>query len=553
MAGFSSLESLEFLFQKKSSISNQISPHAAFNPASAVGGAQGFIPQIAPDQQPKKRKIYLDYNTIYRLWDPTQIVLTIAKLKEKGFEFAFIQKGEGENIFASSIEDKAEGDKKYDYKFKDKNGKEIGIFELSDDHIKENFSKLDHEKSIERLGLVRDESIILSFEQFDQIHKVFTQEHWDDKERVSVRSSLSYGFLDGVLEKSQSYDDILHLISNETNQFFIPDYLKDLLTHEDFNIADTDTFLALEKLKELKNNNFESILHDIKNEKTLEALFDKISSYSFFKNDDAQDNKAKIIMQKSILKELWFKCSDFETVVSRAKTLDEFKDKTPHDIATSIYEDLSPILSNHILLTPEPLSFDILERCPEKNVLDIFNFIRAGNILTFSVIAEQRKKETSFGEKIKVKFAPNADGESFEFSLKLSDKEHKHSLTLLHFIEIFSNPEINQQFNLTEQFGDKIIDLLKKKTLSEICFLTSSNNSNFLEQLNDGQKKQFLDLLHDQVKTKNCLDSIKKEDAVSVLLILQYHLDQPEILKFAKSVLKQTRGVKIIYFSVPSN
>ena len=263
MAGFSSLESLEFLFQKKSSISNQISPHAAFNPASAVGGAQGFIPQIAPDQQPKKRKIYLDYNTIYRLWDPTQIVLTIAKLKEKGFEFAFIQKGEGEKIFASSIEDGAEGDKKYDYKFKDKNGKEIGIFELSDDHIKENFSKLDHEKSIERLGLVRDESIILSFEQFDQIHKVFTQEHWDDKERVSVRSSLSYGFLDGVLEKSQSYDDILHLISNETNQFFIPDYLKDLLTHEDFNIADTDTFLALEKLKELKNNNFESILHDM--------------------------------------------------------------------------------------------------------------------------------------------------------------------------------------------------------------------------------------------------------------------------------------------------
>jgi hypothetical protein len=54
----SDLESLDFLFQKKSSIRAQISPHAAFNPASAVAGAEGFRSQITPDQKPQKRKIY---------------------------------------------------------------------------------------------------------------------------------------------------------------------------------------------------------------------------------------------------------------------------------------------------------------------------------------------------------------------------------------------------------------------------------------------------------------------------------------------------------------
>ena len=269
----------------------------------------------------------------------------------------------------------------------------------------------------------------------------------------------------------------------------------------------------------------------------MEALFDKIPSLSFFSDDSDRDTEAKIIMQKSILKELWFKCSDFEAVVNRAKTLDEFRGKTPHDIADLIYKDSPSTLTNHILLTPEPPSFDILERCPEKSVLDIFESKRPDfHIRIFSVIAEQRKKETSFGEKIEVNFilGSDADDESFEFSLKLSDKEHKYSLKLSHFIELFSNPEINQQFNLTDEFGDKIIDLLKEKPLLEICFLTSSDNSNFFEQLNDAQKKQFLDLLN----TENCLESIKKEDvATTVLLILQHHLDQPEILQFAKSVL----------------
>ena len=195
MTASSSLESLEFLFQKQPLLSKQISPHAPFAVASAVNGEEAFRSQLTPDQAPKKRKILLDFNSCFRLSNPNEMALEIAKLKNEGFEVAFIlQKTNGE-IFESPIEDKAEGDKKYDYKFKDKNGNEKSIFELSDQFIRENFSKLDHETSIEKLNLTRDESIILSNEQFDEVDKIFKQEYWANKERDGSNSALSYSLL----------------------------------------------------------------------------------------------------------------------------------------------------------------------------------------------------------------------------------------------------------------------------------------------------------------------------------------------------------------------
>lgn len=99
MTGSASLESLEFLFQKKSSISKQISPHAPLAVASAVNGEEAFQSQLAPDQKPKKRKILLDFNSCYRLWDPIEMALEIAKLKQEGFEVAFILKGKKKGKF----------------------------------------------------------------------------------------------------------------------------------------------------------------------------------------------------------------------------------------------------------------------------------------------------------------------------------------------------------------------------------------------------------------------------------------------------------------------
>jgi hypothetical protein len=541
-----SLESLEFLFQKRSQSRNQISPHAQFAVASVVNGQDPFRSQTAPDQAPKKRKILLDFNSCYRLWNPNEMALEIAKLKDEGFEVAFIlKKDDEEDIFESSIEDKAEGDKKYDYKFKDKNGDDKSIFELSDKFIKENFSKLDHEKSIEKLSLVRDESIILSFEQFDEVDKIFKQEYWGDEKRVSVKTSWSYSFFEGDVEYP-SYDSVVDSFKTNDTDDENRNKLKNLLTHEDFNIEDKKTLEALNNLFKLTDHGYRSLIMSIKNEKTLEALFDKIPSQT-------ADRELKISMQKKILKKIWFKCSNFEDVVRKAQTLDEFKNKSLQGIATSLYEkDQDFLFANH--LKSEPVfSFDILERYQGGNALNIFkaeydyNSV-LDNITIIYIIAQQQINQTSFGEKIKVNFAlsKNKTQDNFiEFSLQLAESDHKQSLSLSNFINIFSDSKINQNFNLAEQFGDAIITSLKSQSLSKICELCNCNG--FVQQLNDNQKTQFLDLLQNKIENAS-VSTIENQDIDIVLITLQHFLDRPKILVFAKSMISNSKK-NILNFS----
>ena len=59
---------------------------------------------------------------------------------------------------------------------------------------------------------------------------------WDDKERVSVRSSLSYDFLDGALKKLESYESIVASIAREKMPSLIYYELINLFKHDDFNI-----------------------------------------------------------------------------------------------------------------------------------------------------------------------------------------------------------------------------------------------------------------------------------------------------------------------------
>ena len=516
MTASSSLESLEFLFQKRSQTSNQISPHAPFAVASAVNGGEAFQSQLAPDQASKKRKILLDYNSCYRLWNPNEMALEIAKLKQEGFEVAFILKGKKEGeILESLIEDKAEPGKKYDYKFKDKEGNDKSIFELSDQFIEENFSTLDHETSIEKLGLVRDESIILSYEQFDKVDKIFKQEYWANKERDGSNSALSYS----LLKKPESYNNILteHSIKS----------LVEFFNHKEFNKNHyTETSKIRTSLKNFHNYTTTLAFLSRLNEEKLVDLFDIFS-----------EDKESISIQKSILEKLWFECSNFENVVKKAKTLDEFKDKEAHEIATSILGN-SPSFWN---LISKPGSFDILERLSEESAFPIFTSnTDSYEISKYSVIAQQKINQTSFGEKIKVDFTllnNDAQGDFIEFSLQLSENKHKESLTLWSFIQIFSNPESNQQFNLTEQFGDAIIKSLETKDLLKFCdSFTSNSASNFLEQLNDNQKTRFLDLLQNKITNVDA-SSIIDDEKLRVLKTLQHFLDQPKILDFAKSIL----------------
>jgi len=506
--------SLNYLFQEQSSKEGQPLPNAPFSLTGAVSGGNAFASPLAPDQQPKKRKIYLDYASFYRLWRPEQLALIIAKLQQEEFEVAFIQNDVNGNIFASSIEDKAEGDNKYDYKFKDKNGKEIGIFELSDDYIKENFSKLDHEKSIERLGLVRDESIILSFEQFDQIHKVFTQERWDDK--LAIGSIIDYIV-------SENNKDII-LISEKFSL---------LLQHKDFDINDSRTLGALNHLaaKLVYNTNIENLFNKIEDVKILEDLFDKIPSLTFFEKELEQNEKAKINIQKTILEYLWYSSSNFEAVVNRAKTLDEFKSMSHEEIAESIDPEC---ITFSISINKGSYPADIFERIPKHKLAETtIDDLHFSYILT---IVKQKKDDISFD----FNFINHEGKNLIEITTNQEKNIANKKINLEKFIELFSNSEINQHFNLTERFGNDIINYLEQKNLLGICNSFSLNNhSNFLEQLNDNQKTQFIDLLKTKTSEEKASGSIDKIYKVKILSILQHHLDQPEILELTKSILKK--------------
>jgi len=513
--------SLDYLFQKESSTRSQALPNAPFSIVGAVNGGEAFTSPLAPDQRPKKRKIYLDYNSTYRLWRPEQIALTIAKLQQEDFEVAFIQNDVNGNIFASSIEDKAEGDSEYDYKFKDKNGKEISIFEFSEDFIKENFSKIDHEKSIERLGLVRDESVILNFEQFEQIYNFFAQEY--EKNKFTLNAEDEYrSHIDYITS------DINNDVALTYKRFSL------LLKHKDFDIDDSRTLEALNHLavKLQDQYNIENFLDEIKNEKILEALFDKIPSLSFFGDDVDRDKNAKIFIQKSILRKLWFKCSDFETVVSMAKTLDEYKGFNHEDIANSIYLEFNDFNSS---INSSQYPVDIFERCSIDNLFPSRYYndedLNFHYILT---IAKQKKDDISVDfnsenfdndNKIKITTSPQ---------MKIANKEFH----LQEFIRLFSNSEINQYFNLNERFGDIIIESFNQKTLLEICnSINYKDYPKFLEQLNKKQKTKFFDILFEKIEKNSHKLIYSEQESFIILGIIQHNLDQPKIAEFVENYL----------------
>ncbi len=521
------LEQLKFLFQHQPQLSKQASPHAPFAPTSAVDGDAGFRPLTSPSQKPKKKQIYLDFNSCYRLWNPIEMALEINKLKQEGFEVAVIlQKTNGE-IFASPIEDKAETGKKYDYKFKDKNGEDRSIFELSDEFIKENFSTLNHETSIEKLNLTRDESIILSFEQFDEVDKIFKQEYWDDAKKVSVRSSLSYSFFDGAVKKHKQYNDIVKEVINEKfkiekiDQKFI-----NILTHEDFNIEDQDTLDALKILISMCSRDFLSkTFKSIKNHETLEKLFYKIPDLKF-----------------EILEYLWFKHSDIEKVVSMAKSIDTFKDKDKNEIAESFF--LTNLKYNYGYLNNDTNpEFDICDRISDNYIKNnLIKFTDRHSIKSrLKKIAKQKKVETSFGQRITVDF--EYKNNEFIINLSFDGESKKVNLELFEFIPLFSDSDINQQFNLTTKFGDKIIELFKEKNeLAVFGFI--DDDSKFIEQLNENQKTQFLDFLKKNIDEKITNEKLKKPDALSLYLnsaikLLQHFVDQAEIAILVKTLISK--------------
>jgi|GEM_PF-2470552 len=530
---YSALGLPKYLFQEQSKTSPQISPDATFNPASAIGGSGGFVLQTAPNQQPKKKEIYLDYNSILRLKKPADVALAIAKLKEEGFEVAFIQNLENNNIFKSKIDDS---------KFKDKKGNSQNVFSLSDDFIKQNFSAQIHETSAKKLNLASDDSIILNYDQFKEISEILTQEHWVDEKKRDVISPLALSFLDVSVEKvnSQSYEKIVNSVYNNR---IVPGYtIQNLVDHKNFDITNSATIevfnFGLQRLN-IDNLNYEFVKYNFfesLDEKKLGDLFDASRLLAI-------EQEKIILLQKNILKQLWFKHSDFKKgVMDRVRTLDEFKDKSAYEIATSFFGD--SIIENSARALSTNYSLDISERYPEAG-LEVFKFL--GTHQGLSVITKQQKEKTAFGQKFEVSFTllSNESKDTQDFielrvSSPLQRQKYEQSLSLELFImKFFLNSEINQHFDLTEQFSDALIAKSKEQTAFEAF---KSYYPKIFEHLNEDQRKRFLD---DLLKKASSLDIDKiiettggyRSIFMPTISFAQNNLDKPGMKDLAETML----------------
>ena len=241
----------------------------------------------------------------------------------------------------------------------------------------------------------------------------------------------------------------------------------------------------------------------------------------------------------------------------RARTLEEFKDKTPHEIGISLHGDLENFSHKVANNLEKNYSLDISERYPEERNLEICKYLLDNwalnkTVKAFSILAKHQKENTTFGQKFEVNFtAENAQNNYKLFKYKVSGPEgkvaHEESLSLESFIELFSDSEINQHFGLTEQFGDALIANLKEQTGSDTFTtiqsgLSTSFYPKIIEQLNEDQRKRFLDDLLEKASSLD-IDHLINNNGnawsplTSLLLFAQDNLDKPKMKELAENML----------------
>lgn len=529
--------SLDYLFQKKTSNQEQNSPFDPFSVSDGIDGGKGFVSQTSPNQQPQRKKIFLDYNSTYSLFDSSQLALTIAKLQMEGFEVSFIFKTPEDDIVKKEVFD--------DLSVKNIDGKKISIFEFTDSFCNNFFSKIDRKESVKQLNLASDESIILSYDQFEKIHDICSKEHWDGELKESTKSHLSYNFLKGSVEPRKLYkkefDDFVSknpLPTEEnrlTNDFLLTTsssaFFDEVLSYEDFDVNYGKTFDYIKNL--MDKYCFKTIL--IKNTNTLIALFDKISS-----PDLVFEGNQKKYEQFEILKILWFAHPNFEEVVSRAKKFEGFEDEMLSEITDSYFlEKISKYFLKENQFPP-----DFFERLSNTKNTIIFDGLSR---LTTPILYQKKSKTLSEQDQAKITLEEQKlwNGKTelyFNFTYGSPQQiKLKTRLNLNEFMKLFANAELNQHFEITERFGDKIIENLKMKNLDEL-YLRFDNK--FWEQFNEGQKKQFLDYIKKEASSLDLEKTIKTPLSLflfSVFTTLSHFIDLPEAKNAIETILDKEK------------
>ncbi len=439
-----------YLYKKSPSASQQTSPDALFNPLNAIDGKQAFTSEFAPDQQLQKKQIFLNYKSFYRVADDTQErALIITKLKDEGFSVYFIFT-KGSKPVAVDVDDDLEVKIGSDGK---------SIFLLNDQDI-EKLSNLDNSETIKELSLALDDSIIMSYEQVKEVGEILGMNSWVQK---GIYKNHKFMCLLSGLEKVPISDHkgfmkkIIHSIALDQyhfqeltlnfemmlNYFQLPDIdlndenIKKLL---DYFVLDWQSNYNVNSgFKEYKDNCSLQLLN------SLNAIDDpenvkKIFGYWFDKNflDKQIKTQATITdFQKFLIINFWFYYPDFQELISKAKTIEDYKDKDFHYIAEDLMDWKKSCQQHKISIAISRLSYFQCNLIIQNSFLNK-TFWKGEDHYDSMMILKNYYDDVKFSCE---------DGRLF-----LIIDQSRIEIDCIEFLKFLKNSKINKEFNTTEVF-----------------------------------------------------------------------------------------------------
>ena len=446
------------LYKKSPSTSQQTSPDALFNPLNAIDGKQAFTSEFAPDQQLQKKQIFLNYKSFYRVADdPQERALIIAKLKDEGFSVSFIFT-KGSKAVAVEVDDDLEVKIGSDGK---------SIFLLNDQDI-EKLSNLDNSETIKELSLALDDSIIMSYDQVKEVGEILGMNSWVQK---GIYKNHKFMCLLGGLENAPiSYHKgfmkkIIHSIALDQyhfqeltlnfemmlNYFQLPDIdvndenIKKLLDY--FVLEWQSNYNGQPAIKPITYNAFQEYIDDRSEQliNSLNAIDDrenikKIFDYWFDKNFLDKHIKTKAAttdFQKFLIINFWFYYPDFQELISKAKTIEDYKDKDFHHIAEDLMDWKKSCQQHKISIAISRLSYFQCNLILHNSFLNK-TFWKGEDHYDSMMILKNHYDDVKFSCE---------DGK-----LNLIIDQSKIEIDCIEFLKFLKNSKINKEFNVIEVF-----------------------------------------------------------------------------------------------------
>jgi len=516
-----------FLFDESTKFKSKHNALHSFSPANALSKDDPFLPLSSPNQQPKKKNIYLNHQSFLLLDKSSNIALIIAKLKQEGFEVFLIFDDCNQSTIASPVNDQL--------KFSDQNKNIKSIFSIDQSFIRTLNRQKDFTQIAEDLELAVDDSIILDSVQFQQVEKLLT---------------------DAVLTSHEVIKDHLVLeLSNKTTSANIYEKLafdlkeglelKSLAMHDFYTFPFLQTDESIGKLSFPRNASLielnTAFNKAIKNLKEANPLaISEIFRYSIDRAFNLDEGHKNLIV-KQVLKFFWFLHPDFKELIANAEKLEEFKSKTPQAIAQELFTSEKTLLgenSENSALFPIHLIDNLvtskekyLEFC-ERSGFSVDSIDKAILLIFFSATEYFKNAQNLFySQTVLGRLIPFISTQQLPtFTLKNPPtKENfvivkttlsnpaEYEISFDDFVDSFFT-KISSEINLGREFGDAIIDQIFLSDVFKIevyRFLDLQQQQKFHEKFN-----QILVEQHQQ-KIGNSNEDKKPESLTKILELIK--------------------------------